>query len=95
VVLVVAHNNFPEPFTDLGRAIMHPASKLRFESLQLRHHPLFRRYPPYDELPVAAALPTVVGEAQEREGCWLSLSPLFPVSGRKAPELDQSCLVRM
>jgi len=28
----------------------------------------------------AATVPTVVGEAQEREGLWFSLSPLFPVA---------------
>ena len=41
------------------------------------------------------ALPTVVSEAQEREGLWLFLSPLLPVSSGEPPELDQSGLVRM
>jgi len=34
------------------------------------------------------ALPTKVGETQEREGLWFSLSTLLPVSSGEPPELD-------
>jgi hypothetical protein len=55
------------------------ALKLNLDGFKLRDHPLFRRNPPDDEMSVASALPTVVGEAQEREGLGFSLSPLPPV----------------
>ena len=94
MVLVVTQHNLPEPCTDFGRAIMLPALKLSLDGFQLRDHPLLRRFPPDDEGSVAVALPTVVREAQEREGLWFSLSALLPVSSGEPPELDQSCLVR-
>ena len=74
--------------------MMLPALKLRLNNFELRDHPLLRRDPPDDENSVGE-LPTEVGEAQECEGLWFSLSALLPISSGKAPELDQSCLVRM
>src|ERR1700730_16434293 len=59
---------------------MHPAAQLCLNRMQLRHHPLLCRFPPDDEGPIAPALPTVMCEAQEREGLGLSLPPLFPVT---------------
>src|SRR5438876_8733872 len=56
------------------------ASKLGLDGFELRDHSLLRRNPPDDESSVALALPTEVGETQEREGFWFSLSALFPVS---------------
>jgi hypothetical protein len=95
VVLVITQHNFPEPSTNIGVAIMHPALKLNLNGFKPRNHSLFRSNPPYGEGSALVALPTVVGEAQEREGLWLSLSPLLSVSSGEPPELDQSCLVRM
>ncbi|MDQ1411357.1 MAG: hypothetical protein QOJ41_3092 [Acidobacteriaceae bacterium] len=95
MVWVITQHNFPEPSTNIGVAIMHPALKLNLKGFKLRNHSLFRSNPPYGEGSALVALPTVVGEAQEREGLWLSLSPLLPVSSGEPPELDQSCLVRM
>ena len=79
MVLVIAEHDLPEPRTDLGHAIMHPASKLNLEGFKLRDHSLFRSDPPYGECSALVALPTVVGKAQKGEGLWFSLSPLFPV----------------
>ena len=87
MVLVVAQYNLPKPDTDLARTMMLPALKLSLHGLQLRDHPLLRRDSPDDESPVGE-LPTEVGEAQESEGLWFSLSALFPVSSGKAPEFD-------
>ena len=95
MVLVVAQHNFPKPCTDLGCAMMLPALKLSLDGFELRNHSLLRRNPPDDECFVADALPTEVGETQEREGFWFSLSTLLPVSSGEPPELDQSSLVRM
>jgi hypothetical protein len=95
VVLVITQHNLPEPNTNIGVAIVHPALKLDLNGFKLRNHSLFRSNPPYGEGSALVALPTVVGEAQEREGLWLSLSPLLPVSSGEPPELDQSSLVRM
>jgi hypothetical protein len=95
MVLVISQCNLLEPCTDLGRAIVLPALKLSLDGFKLRDHSLFRRDPPDGKGSGFLALPTVVGEAQEREGFWFSLSPLLSVSGGEPPELNQSCLVRM
>ena len=95
MVLVVAQHNLAKPGTDLGRAMMLPALKLSLDGFQLRDHSLLRRNPPDDESSVALALPTEVGETQEREGLWFSLAAPFPVASGEPPELDQPCLVRM
>ena len=94
MVLVISQHNFPKPCTDLGRAMMLPALKLRLNGFELRHHALLRRDPPDDE-GSSGELPAEVGETQEREGLWFSLSTLFPVTSGEPPEFDQSCLVRM
>ena len=94
MVLVVTQHNLAKPCTDLGRTMMLPALKLSLNGFELRDHPLLRRDPPDDESSVGE-LPTEVGEAQECEGLWFSLAALLPVSSGKAPEFDQSCLVRV
>jgi len=94
MVLVVSQHNLPKPGTDLARTMMLPALKLSLHGFQLRDHPLLRRNSPDDESSVGE-LPTEVGEAQESEGLWFARSTLLPVSSGKAPEFDQSCLVRM
>ena len=94
MVLKVPQYNLPKPGTDYGRAMMLPALKLSLNGFELRDHSLLRRDPPDDESSVGE-LPTEVGEAQECEGLWFSLSTLLPVSSGKAPEFDQSCLVRI
>ena len=75
--------------------MMLPALKLSLDGFELRDHSLLRRNPPDDESSVAAALPTEVGETQERKGLWFSLSTLLPVSSGETPEFDQLCLVRV
>ena len=94
VVLVISQHSLPKPGTDLARTVMLPALKLSLNGFELRDHPLLGRDPPDDESSVGEPS-TEVGEAQEREGLWFSLSSLLPVSSGKAPEFDQSCLVRM
>ena len=95
MVLVITQHNLPEPSTDIGHAIMHPASKLNLDGFEFRNHSLLRSDPPYGEGSALVALPTVVGETQKGEGLWFSLPPLLPVSSGEPPELDQSSLVRM
>jgi hypothetical protein len=80
--------NLPKACTDLGRAMMLPALKLSLNGIQLRDHSLLRRNPPDDESFVAVALPTEVGDTQEREGLWFPFSTLFPVAGGKPLELE-------
>src|SRR5664279_5549592 len=75
--------------------MMHPALKFNFDSFKLRSHSLFRSGPPYGEGCGLVALPTVVGEAQEREGLRFSLASLLPVASGEPPELDQPGLLRM
>jgi len=87
VVLVVTQYNFPEPSTDIGDAIMHPALKLNLDGFKLHNHSLFRSNPPDGEGFALVALPTVVGKAQEGESLWFFLSPRFPVASGEPPEL--------
>ena len=63
MVLVVAQNNLPKPFTYLRWRIMLAADQFCFYGSQFRHHPLAGRFAPDDEAPVAPALPTIVREA--------------------------------
>ena len=85
MVLVVTQDNPTKPSTDLGRAMMLTALQLSLDGFELGYHSLLRRDPPEDEGAVAVALPTIVGETQERESLRFSLSSLLPVTG-KPPE---------
>jgi hypothetical protein len=87
MVLVITQHNFAKPCSDLGRAMMLPASKFSHDGFQLRDHPPLRRDPPDDEGLVANALPTEVSETQECEGLRFSLSALLPISSGKPPKL--------
>src|SRR5712672_2699928 len=80
MVLVVAQHDLPKPSTDFGHAIMPSALKLDLDGLELRNHSLFRSDPTYGEGSALVALPTVVGEAQEREGLRFPLSTQLPVA---------------
>jgi hypothetical protein len=91
----ITQHNLLKPCTDVGRAMMLPALKLNLDGFKLRNHSLLRSDPPYSEGSALVGLPTVVGEAQEREGLRFSLSSLSPVASGEPPELDQSSLVRM
>src|ERR1700693_4970172 len=85
VVLVITQHDLPEPRTDFGHAIVHPALKLSLDGFELRAHSLLRSNPPYGEGSALVALPTVVGKAQEGEGLWFSLSPLLPSRAANRP----------
>src|SRR5712692_4792901 len=74
---------------------MTAALQLRLDCLELGYQPLLRRFAPDDERSVLPALPTVMREAQKREGLRLFLSPPRSVLGGEPPELDQPCLLRM
>jgi hypothetical protein len=93
MVLVVASDHLPKPFTDLTGAIVLAALKLSLNGFQLRNHALLRSDPPDGEGLGLVALPTVVGEPQEVEGLRFPFPTLLPVTGRIAPELDQPTLI--
>ena len=65
MVLVVALNGPFQPFTDLRCRLVHPAGQFCFQTAQLRHHPLARRFAPYDETAVAPPLPAIMREAED------------------------------
>src|SRR5215470_1985969 len=93
MVLVVARGHLLQPFTDRRDRLVHSATQFCFDCMQLCHHPLLRCFPPYDKGSIAPALPTVMGEAQKREGLRLALSTLLPVPSGEPPELNQPCLL--
>jgi hypothetical protein len=69
--------------------------KLSLDRLELRDHSFLRRNAPDVEGSTAGETSTKVREPQKREGLGLSLATPFSISDGKAPELDQSRLVRM
>src|SRR5664280_1083449 len=89
MILVVAQGHLLQPLTHRRYRLMHPATQLCLNRMQLCHHPLLCRFPPDDEGPIAPTLPTIMCETQEREGLGFSLPPLFPVSRGEPPELHQ------
>src|SRR4051812_9530112 len=95
MVLVIAHDDPPEPFTDLAGTMMLPALKLSFNGFELQNHPLGRRNPPDGEGSATPEMPTIMSESQEYEGFWFSLATPFSISEGKPSELDQPRLVRM
>ena len=95
MVLVVAGDHLPKPYTDLTGAIVLAALKLSLDGFQLRNHALLRSDPPDGEGLGLVAFPTVVGEPQEVEGLRFPVPTLLPVTGRIAPELDQPGLIRV
>jgi hypothetical protein len=95
VVLVVTRSDLAKPGTDGRDRVMTSARQLRFDCLELGYQPLLRRLAPHDERSIFPALPTVVSEAQKREGFRFSLSPLLSVLSGEPPKLDQPCLLRM
>src|ERR1035438_899605 len=67
MVLVIAGDYTPKPYTDLTGAIMLAASKLSLDDLELRNHALFRSDPPDGEGLGLVALPTEVGLSRPAE----------------------------
>src|SRR5664279_2280699 len=82
MVLVVAGDHAPKPYTDLTGAIMLTALKLNLDGFELRNHTLLRCDPPDGEGLGLVALPTEVGEAQEVEGLRFPLPTPLPLTGR-------------
>src|SRR5438876_3240096 len=91
----IDQRDLSEPLTDQRCRLMLLADQLCLDRMQLRHHPLLCRFAPDDKGPIAPTFPAVVRETQEREGFWLSLSPLFPAPSGVPPELNQPRLVRV
>ena len=56
MVLVIAQHNLPEPCTDLGHAIMHPALKLSLDGFEFRNHSPLRSDPPYHSVTYVSGL---------------------------------------
>ena len=94
MVLVIADYDLPEPFTNLGHRRVPLPLQLHLDGLELSDQTLLRRFAPDCEGPVLA-LPTMMREAQKREGFRFSLAAPFPIEGREPPELDQPCLFRI
>ena len=89
VVLVIAGSHLTEPSTHGRNRFITPVFELRFDCLELGHHPLLRRLASYDERSILPALPAVMRKAEKREGPRFSLSPLLSVLSGEPPKLDQ------
>src|SRR5580700_4613150 len=89
MIEMVARGHPPQPFTDQRDRLVPPAAQLHFDYLELGDHPLLCRFAPYGEGAVPQ-LPTIMCEAQEREGLRFSLPTLLPVKSGEPPELDPS-----
>jgi hypothetical protein len=95
MVLVITHDNLPEPFADLARTVVLPMSKLCLYGFELPNHPLCRRDSPDGKGSTTPEMSTMMREPQEHEGFRFSLATPFSISEGKPPELDQPRLVRM
>src|SRR5664280_1007351 len=63
MILVVAQGHLLQPLTHRRYRLMHPATQLCLNRMQLCHHPLLCRFPPDDEGPLAPTLPTIMGNS--------------------------------
>ena len=95
MVLVITDENLPEPFSDIGGAMVLPALKLGLNGFELRCHPLCRRYAPDIEGSAASEMTTIMCESQKHEGLRLSFTTLFSASSSEPAELDPSRLIRI
>jgi hypothetical protein len=78
----------------LGNGIILPLVELLLHFFEFAPHPLLVSLPQHLELPLPR-LVTRVHEAEEVKGHWPSLISSASVLGRKAPKLDQPCLLRI
>ena len=94
VVVEVALQNRPEPFSGLRYRIMHAPTQLLLDFLQLPPHALRDRLAPHRVEPLPA-LPADMREAKKVKRLRFAFPSRFPVPFGIPPELDQSRLVLM
>src|SRR5450432_282696 len=87
VILVVATEYAPQPFSRRGNRFVHAPAKLLLDFLQFLTPTLTIRNASDFESP-QAAYRTDVLKAQENERLWFSLFTLFPVEAGEASEPD-------
>jgi RHS repeat-associated protein len=91
-------NSVDLPATELSNCfryqIMHASFEFEFDLLQLRLQSLADGMPEHEETP-SLGFPANVRETKKVEDFWLSLTTLLPVFGSLAPELQQTCLLRV
>ena len=94
VVVEVAADDLPQPFSLYGYRLVHSLSQLLFDGFQLRSHTVLPGFAPYKEL--APTRPAAdESEAQEVEGLrFTQPAPLAIVRG-EAAKLNQAGLFRM
>jgi hypothetical protein len=82
-----------EPLTHGRNRVMVSMLQLSFNSFDLGHQPLLRRFPPYGERLTFPALPAIVRETQKREGLRLSLPSPFAVLRGEPPSAPKAQLL--
>src|SRR5207248_3368786 len=94
MVVEVAGDDLPQPFTLFENWLMHAPSQLPLHGFQLCPHAIAARLAPDLEL-ASSGSAADKGEAEEVEGLRLAEPPPPAVVHREASELDQPGLLRM
>ena len=91
VVVEVAFDDLPQPFSLYGYRLVHPLSQLLFDGFQLRSHTVLPGFTPYEEL-APTRLAADKTEAQEVEGLRFAQPAPLAVDRGEAAKLNQSGL---
>src|SRR6476620_4340554 len=92
VIVEVAANDVPQPFSLKWDRLVHAPPHLRFDHLELRMHAVSPGFP-FDLEFAMPSLAADASEAQEVEGLRLAEPASLAAFRRKASELDEPCLL--
>src|ERR1700738_4096960 len=92
VIVEVAANDVPQPFSLKWDRLVHAPPHLRFDHLELCPHAVAPGFPLKLEFALAS-LAADEGEAQEVEGLRFAEPASLAAFRRKASELDEPCLL--
>jgi len=94
MVSVIATDHTLQPRAHRVDRLMHPLTKLRFNGMKRRAHPLRHSPAPCNEIAVGGPR-TVVREPKKRERLRLAFPTLLPIDLREPTKLDQFGLGRL
>jgi len=94
VLKVTSYDRF-KPFSGFHNRFVHPLSKLLFQGLQLRPHPLLHRLAIHHKITRLPVLPAHVRKSQKVERLRFSFAATFSILCCVPPKLDQPRLLRV